>query len=62
MILNLPILNQELSNPSLQKLIRNMIVQLLSWRVDNEREESKRKQRQGIEIAKKKGYYKGRPL
>ncbi|WP_156097335.1 recombinase family protein [Carnobacterium viridans] len=62
MILNLPILNQELSNPSLQKLIRNMSVQLLSWRVDNEREESKRKQRQGIEIAKKKGYYKGRPL
>ncbi|MDN5371731.1 MAG: hypothetical protein PWR19_777 [Carnobacterium sp.] len=62
MILNLSILNQELSNPSLQKLIRNMIVQLLSWRVDNEREESKRKQRQGIEIAKKKGYYKGRPL
>ena len=62
MILNLPILNQELSNPSLQKLIRNMSVQLLSWRVDNEREESKRKQRQGIGIAKKKGYYKGRPL
>lgn len=62
MILNLSILNQELSNPSLQKLIRNMIVQLLSWRVDNEREESKRKQRQGIGIAKKKGYYKGRPL
>ena len=62
MILNLPILNQELSNPSLQKLIRNMSVQLLDWRVDNEREESKRKQRQGIEIAKKKGYYKGRPL
>lgn len=62
MILNLPILNQELSNPSLQKLIRNMSVQLLSWRVDNDREESKRKQRQGIEIAKKKGYYKGRPL
>lgn len=58
MILNLPILNQELSNPSLQKLIRNMIVQLLSWRVDNEREESKRKQRQGIEIAKKKDIIK----
>ncbi|WP_051932736.1 hypothetical protein [Carnobacterium inhibens] len=62
MILNLPILNQELSNPSLQKLIRNMSVQLLPWTVDNERKESKRKQRQGIEIAKKKGYYKGRPL
>lgn len=39
-----------------------MSVQLLPWTVDNERKESKRKQRQGIEIAKKKGYYKGRPL
>lgn len=47
-------LNQELGDPSLQKLIRNMIVQLLSWTADNERKEIKRKQRQGIEIAKKK--------
>lgn len=62
LVLNLPILNQELGDPSLQKLIRNMIVQLLSWTSENEREESKRKQRQGIEIAKKKGHYKGRPV
>ncbi|OJF96205.1 recombinase family protein [Alkalibacterium sp. 20] len=62
MVLNLPILNQELGDPNLQKLIRNMIVQLLSWTAENEREEIKRKQQQGIEIAKKKGYYKGRPL
>jgi len=54
MALNLPMLNQELGDPSLQKLIRNMIVQLLSWTADNERKEIKRKQRQGIEIAKKK--------
>lgn len=39
-----------------------MIVQLLSWTAQNEREEIKRKQRQGIEIAKKKGHYKGRPV
>lgn len=62
MVLNLPILNQELGDTSLQKLIRNMIVQLLSWTAENEREEIKRKQQQGIEIAKKKGHYKGRPL
>lgn len=62
MVLNLPILNQELGDSSLQKLIRNMIVQLLSWTAENEREEIKRKQQQGIEIAKKKGHYKGRPL
>ncbi|MDE1549752.1 recombinase family protein [Jeotgalibaca caeni] len=61
-ILNLPILNQEMGDPNLQKLIRNMIVQLLSWTAQNEREEIKRKQRQGIEIAKRKGHYKGRPV
>lgn len=61
-VLNLPILNHDLGDPNLQKLIRNMIVQLLSWTAQNEREEIKRKQRQGIEIAKKKGHYKGRPV
>lgn len=61
-VLNLPILNQELGDPNLQKLIRNMIVQLLSWTAQNEREENKRKQRQGIELAKRKGHYKGRPV
>lgn len=61
-VLNLSILNQEIGDPNLQKLIRNMIVQLLSWTAQNEREEIKRKQRQGIEIAKRKGHYKGRPV
>lgn len=61
-VLNLPILNQEMGDPNLQKLIRNMIVQLLSWTAQNEREEIKRKQRQGIEIAKRKGHYKVRPV
>ena len=51
-VLNLPILNHDLGDPNLQKLIRNMIVQLLSWTAQNEREEIKRMQRQGIEIAK----------
>lgn len=61
-VLNLPILHQEMGDQNLQKLIRNMIVQLLSWTAQNEREEIKRKQRQGIEIAKRKGHYKGRPV
>lgn len=61
-VLNMPILNQDLGDPQLQKLIRNMIIQVLSWAAQNEREESKRKQRQGIEIAKRKGHYKGRPV
>ena len=61
-VLNLPILSHDLVDPNLQKLIRNIIVQLLSWTAQNEREEIKRKQRQGIEIARKKGHYKGRPV
>lgn len=62
MVLNMPILSQNLGDPQLQKLIRNIIIQVLSWAAQNEREESKRKQRQGIEIAKRKGHYKGRPV
>ena len=58
-VLNLPILNHDLGDPNLRKLIRNMIVQLLSWTARNEREEIKRKQRKGIEIAKKKGPLQG---
>ena len=55
-VLNLPILNYDLGDHNLQKLIRNMIMQLLSWTAQNVWEEIKRKQRQGIEIAKKKGH------
>lgn len=61
-VLNMPILNQDMGDPNLQKLIRNMIIQILSWTAQNEREESKRKQKQGIAIAKQKGHYKGRPV
>jgi DNA invertase Pin-like site-specific DNA recombinase len=61
-VLNMPILNQDLGEPNLQKLVRNLIIQILSWAAENERKENKRKQKQGIEIAKQKGYYKGRPI
>ena len=61
-VLNMPILNQDMGDPNLQKMIRNMIIQILSWTAQNEREEIKRKQRQGIAIAKRKGHYKGRPV
>ena len=30
-VLNMPILNQDMGDPNLQKLIRNMIIQILSW-------------------------------
>lgn len=49
-VLNMPILNQDMGDPNLQKLIRNMIIQILSWTAQNEREESRqghRQQREG---------------
>lgn len=61
-VLNLPILNHNLGDPLLQKFIRNLIIQLLSWTAESERTESKRKQLQGIKIAKERGQYKGRPM
>lgn len=61
-VLNMPILNQNLGDPLLQKFIRNFIIQLLSWVAESERLESKRKQIQGIKIAKENGVYKGRPV
>ena len=50
-ILNMPILNQDMGDPNLQQLIRNMILQILSWTAQNEREEIKRQQKQGTVIA-----------
>lgn len=61
-VLNMPILNQNLGDPLLQKFIRNFIIQLLSWVAESERLESRRKQLQGIKIAKENGIYKGRPV
>lgn len=59
-VLNLPALNQEFGDPNLQKFIRDMLIQTLAWASQNERLENKRKQLQGIEIAKKNGVYAGK--
>src|SRR5690625_2854056 len=42
------------------QLISDLVLTLLSWMVDEERERIRVAQRQGIEIAKKQGKYKGR--
>ena len=49
MITSLPMMNEVISNPLLDKFMK-------------ERNESKRRQAQGIQVAKDKGIYKGRPL
>lgn len=61
MILNLPILNTNFGDENLEKLVRSLVISILSWTAQNEREEIRRKQKQGIEIAKRKGIYKGKP-
>lgn len=59
-VLNLPILNTMMGDKNLEKLVRSLVISIFSWVAQNEREEIKRKQAQGISIAKKKGVYKGK--
>lgn len=63
-VLNMPILDtrkyKELEGVG--QLISDIVLSLLSWMVDEERERIRIAQREGIEIAKKNGKYKGRPL
>lgn len=63
-VLNMPILDtrkyKELEGVG--QLISDIVLTLLAWMVDDERERIKANQRQGIDIAKKRGKYKGRPL
>ena len=46
----------------LDKFMKDLIIQILAMVSEQERNESKRRQAQGIQVAKKKGVYKGRPL
>lgn len=63
-VLNMPILDtrkyKELEG--IGQLISDIVLSLLSWMVDEERERIKTAQKEGIEIAKKQGKYKGRKL
>ena len=62
MITSLPIMNEVIGNPLLDKFMKDLIVQILAMVSEQERNESKRRQEQGIKVAKKKGVYRGRPL
>lgn len=63
-VLNMPILNtaQYKNLEGVGKLVSEIILTLLSWMVEEERLRTKAAQREGIEIAKQKGVYKGRPM
>lgn len=60
-ILNLPSLNG-IQDDNLRRLLNNLIVELFKYTAENERKQIRERQRQGIELAKEKGKYKGRPL
>ncbi|WP_145380163.1 recombinase family protein, partial [Staphylococcus cohnii] len=62
MITSLPMINEVIGNPLLDKFMKDLIVQILAMVSEQERNESKRRQAQGIQVAKYKGVYKGRPL
>jgi DNA invertase Pin-like site-specific DNA recombinase len=62
MITSLPMMNEVIGNPLLDKFIKDLIIQILAMVSEQERNESKRRQAQGIKVAKDKGVYKGRPL
>ncbi|MBG0967247.1 recombinase family protein [Bacillus sp. SRB1LM] len=61
-ITSLPIMAEAIGNSLLDKFIKDLIVQILAMIAEQERTETKRRQAQGISIAKQKGVYKGRPL
>ncbi|MCE4951119.1 recombinase family protein, partial [Staphylococcus hominis] len=62
MITSLPMMNEVIGNPLLDKFMKDLIIQILAMVSEQERNESKRRQAQGIQVAKEKGIYKGRPL
>ncbi|HDI1143990.1 TPA: recombinase family protein [Staphylococcus aureus] len=62
MITSLPMMNEVVGNPLLDKFMKDLIIQILAMVSEQERNESKRRQAQGIQVAKEKGVYKGRPL
>ena len=62
MITSLPMMNEVIGNPLLDKFMKDLIIQILAMVSEQERNESKSRQAQGIKVAKEKGVYKGRPL
>lgn len=62
MITSLPMMNEVIGNTLLDKFMKDLIIQILAMVSEQERNESKRRQEQGIKVAKEKGVYKGRPL
>lgn len=60
-ILDMPLLDTTTADQSLdRRFIADLVLQILSYVAEKERQSIRERQRQGIEIAKAKGKYKGR--
>ena len=53
MITSLPMMNEVIGNPLLDKFMKDLIVQILAMVSEQERNESKRRQAQGIQVKEK---------
>lgn len=62
MITILPMMDEVIGNPLLDKFMKNLIVQILSMISEQEKNESKRREAHVIHVAKEKDVYKGWPL
>nr|WP_254907350.1 recombinase family protein [Enterococcus sp. 7E2_DIV0204] len=60
-ILNLPSF-KDIKDENLRQLLNNLILELYKYQAESERRSIRERQRQGIEIAKKNGVYKGKPV
>lgn len=61
-ILDAPFLNFNTNNPTLDTAMFDIFLSLLGYISQNEREKILERQRQGIDQAKLRGVYKGRPI
>ena len=59
-VLDMPLLDTRVNKDLLGTLISDIVLQLLSYVAQSEREKIRTRQREGIEEAKKEGKYKGR--
>lgn len=59
-VLDMPLLDTRKNKDLLGTLISDIVLQLLSYVAENEREKIRSRQREGIEAAKAEGKYKGR--
>ncbi|SUL88898.1 recombinase [Staphylococcus aureus] len=50
-------MNEVIGNPLLDKFMKDLIIQILAMISEQERNESKRRQAQGIQVAKEKGRF-----